>query len=366
MKTILGVLAVIGLAGVAAAEDPAPAVRPFRMGLSRWPADLTVESFLAAQAFAHEHGDIVSVPLTGGVPWPEALQGRLYAREMEDSLKYRPPAGKKLFVSITPLDGEHRQLAAYRGERENMALPREWAGLALNSPNVKKAYAAYALRVVQAMNPDYLALAVEANQLLSKEPARWAQFKELYADTYAAVKARRPRLPVFFTTDVLHLRGLAGGAEAAAQADAVADLMKRSDLFAMSLFPHLSPALPRPLPDDFLDFATTFGKPVAVAGCGFTSRDVPLDLLKVTLRGSDADQAQFLERLLQTAKRRHYEFVIHSAGTDYDRLCARLPPPLNEIALANAFTGLQAGDGQPKSALAVWTSWEKARFKSAR
>jgi hypothetical protein len=40
---------------------PAPATRPFLMGFTRWPSDLTIEGFLTAQDFAHAHGDIVSV-----------------------------------------------------------------------------------------------------------------------------------------------------------------------------------------------------------------------------------------------------------------------------------------------------------------
>jgi hypothetical protein len=56
------------------AEDP-PVVttRPFLMGFTRWPADLTPEGVQTAQEFAHQHGDVVSVMFIGGIPWPESL-----------------------------------------------------------------------------------------------------------------------------------------------------------------------------------------------------------------------------------------------------------------------------------------------------
>ena len=87
--------------------------------------------------------------------------------------------------------------------------------------------------------------------------------------------------------------------------------MQYSDLFAMSIYPHMSYDVPRPVPTDFFDFARQFGKPIAVSESGDTSRDVELKAFKLTLRGSEAGQQQFTQLLLQTAAR--------------DRLCLRDP-----------------------------------------
>src|SRR5262245_47864773 len=87
-----------------AADAPVPATRPFYLGFTRWPADLTPEGVRQAQDFAHAHGDIVSVMFIGGIPWPEARDNKPFSRDVETNLAYRPPAGKKLFLSISPLD----------------------------------------------------------------------------------------------------------------------------------------------------------------------------------------------------------------------------------------------------------------------
>ena len=92
--------------------------------------------------------------------------------------------------------------------------------------------------------------------------------------------------------------------------------MKQSDLFAMSVYPHMSYGVPRPIPADFLDFAPKFGKPIAVSESGMTSQDVELKSFKLTLRGSQADQKQFTEFLLKTALRDRYAFVITFATTE--------------------------------------------------
>lgn len=348
-----------------AAEPSAPETRPFHLGFTRWPADLTTEGIRQAVDFAHAHGDIVSVMFIGGIPWPEALEGRPFSKDVESNLAYRPPDGKKLFLSISPLDRDRKDLAPYWGEKDNLPLPGPWAGRALDSPEVRRAYLGFVLRAVDAMKPDYLAIGIESNVLLSKNRARWAALKELHRATYGAVKAKHPRLPVFFTTEVLHYRKLASEARDTDQEGEVADLLKHSDLFALSVYPHMTYDLPRPVPADLLDFAARAGKPVAVAESGMTSRDVALKAFGLTLRGSEADQRQFTELLMRVAARDRYEFVINFATTDFEKLCAKLPPPVDDLARIWAYTGLQTSAAEPKPALAVWDAWLQRPWRRA-
>lgn len=333
------------------------------MGFTLWPADLTLEGLVTAQDFAYAHGDIVSVTFLGGVPWPEAFSGKEFSQDIRDNLSYRPPAGKKLLVSISPLDKNRRRLAPYWGEKENLPLPKPWDKEPLNSPRVKKAFLNFVLRCIQGLHPDYLAIGMESNVLLSRDPSKWKQFKDLYRDTYAAVKKAHPGLPVFFTTDVLHYKKLARDAKHADQQKEVAELMRTSDLFAMSVYPHMSLDVPRPLPPDFFDFATRFKKPVAVSDSGMTSRTVALRTYGITLTGSDAAQVQFTKLLLATAARDGYEFVINFATTDSEKLVARLRSPLDDLARIWAFTGMQTSDKIPKPPLAIWDSYWKARYE---
>ena len=139
--------------------------------------------------------------------------------------------------------------------------------------------------------------------------------------------------------------------------------MKHSDLAALSIYPHMSYDVPRPIPAGMLDFAKTFGKPIAVAESGMTSRDVELKAFRLTLRGSEAEQKRFTEILLSTAARDRYEFVIVFATTDFDKLCAKLPPPIDDLARIWAYTGLQTGDLKPKPALATWERYLKAPYR---
>jgi hypothetical protein len=339
-----------------------PPTRPFYMGFTLWPADLSDEGVQTAQDFAYAHGDIVSIGLIGGIPWPEALDGKPFSKNVQDSLSYRQPGGKKLFLSISPLDKDRRGLAPYWGYKDNLPLPKPWDKEPLNSARVKKAYLSFVRRTVETMRPDYLAIGVESNVLLTREPAKWRQFKDLYRVTYHALKKAYPTLPVFFTTEVLHYKKLTKEAKGTDQEREVADLMKQSDLFAMSVYPHMSAELTRPVPGNFFAFATRFKKPVAVSESGMTSRNVPMRSYGIVLSGSDADQEQFTELLLKTAAREKYEFVINFATTDFERLVAKLRPPQDDLARVWAFTGMQTGDKKPKPAQALWDAYLRAKL----
>ncbi len=343
-------------------EYEGPASRPFAMGFTSWPADLTPEGVVTAKQFADAHGDIISVMFIGGIPWPQALEGKPFSKDVQDALADRPSGTKKLFLSISPLDKDRKGMAPYWGEKDNQPLPDPWDKEALNSPRVKKAFLNFVLHSVKTMRPDYLAIGVESNVLLSRDIAKWRQLKELHRETYTGVKKAYPKLPVFFTTEVLHYKRLARDAKQSEQEKEVAELMRYSDLFAMSLYPYMSLETPRPVPANFLDFATRFKKPVAVSESGMTSRDVPLKTYGITLIGSEAEQRNFTELLLKTAAREKYEFVINFAGTDSDRLVARLRPPMDDLARIWAFTGMQTSNGRPKPALPVWDGFLKAKY----
>jgi hypothetical protein len=331
----------------------AQGTRPFRMGFTPWPADFSVEGMQTSVNFANAHGDIVSIMMIGGIPWPEALDNKPFSSDVQQHLAYKPALGKKLFVSIAPLNPSRDGMAPYWGEHDNMPLPPEWANLAFNDPKVKKAFLGFCVRVVDAMHPDYLAIGVEDNVLLSKNPAKWAELKELHRDTYQALKLKYPALPVFFTTDVGHYLKFAAEAKDKDQDKEVGEMMAYSDLFAMSFYPYMNLDFATSTGQGFLDFAQKFKKPIAVSESGMTSRDVTLKSYNVTLTGSEDQQKSFAVFLLNTALHDKYEFVINFATTDFEKLVEKLPAG-GDAAMIWAYTGMQTSSLERKPALLIW------------
>ena len=193
-------------------DPPVPATRSFLMGFTRWPADLTMEGILTAQNFAHEHGDIVSVMFIGGIPWPEALAEEPFSQDVQNNMAYQPPAGKKLFLSICPLNMDRKGLAPYWGEKDNQPLPVPWSSYRLNSPEVKKAYPP--LRPARREDHE----AGLPGDRRGEQRAAVALGREMGGtDGTPSGDLRRceatvPDLPVCFTTEVLHYKKLASDA----------------------------------------------------------------------------------------------------------------------------------------------------------
>ncbi|MDZ7784573.1 MAG: hypothetical protein U5K56_17085 [Halioglobus sp.] len=101
-----------------------------------------------------------------------------------------------MFVSISPINQSRDGLADYRGESTHMGMPEGFRGKRFNDPEVKKAYLAYAEEVIRFDEPDYLAIAIEANELYFNNRSAWPDFVELYIETYSALKLRHPELPI--------------------------------------------------------------------------------------------------------------------------------------------------------------------------
>jgi hypothetical protein len=346
------VLLCVGFVPARAEEAVAPVSRPFRLGFTRWPSELSLHGIQQADEFLAQHADLVSIMFIGGIPWQEALDGRPFSQDVQKQLSYHRPNGYELLLSISALDQDRRRLAPYWGEKDNQPLPAEWAERPFNSPEVIEAFTRFALRSVEALKPDYLAIGIESNVLLSHDRKAWQDYKEFHRAVYDAVKKAHPQLPVFFTTEVNHYLKRAAEARGAPQREEVAELMKYSDVFALSCYPHMSYDTPWPIPDDYLAFARDLGKPIAVSETGMQSREVTVFNLK--LRGSEADQRQYYDVLLRTAQRDKYLFVVTFATTDFEKLVAQLPQQARDLALVWAYTGLQTSAGQPKPALELW------------
>ncbi|MEZ5667327.1 MAG: hypothetical protein R3F55_07825 [Alphaproteobacteria bacterium] len=351
-----------GVGGAAAAIVPgarsrADEARPFRLGVTRWPPDLTLAAVAAVDGFVARDCDMAAPMLYGGVPWTEAASGAPFAEGLRVELAYRPPAGHKLLLSLGPLDLLRRGMAPYWGERENMPVPPQFAGRSLDDPQVMASFAAFALRACEAMRPDWLAIGIELNALLSNAPQAWPALKALYRHGYAALKARFPDLPVCFTIEAQHYLGNADGADHPTQRRELLDLLQHSDLVAFSIYPHMSWATPRPLPDGYFDFAAELadaagGKPVAVTESGYTSRNVMIGA--IPLFGSPEEQERHVDLLLAAARRDRYAFVVNFASHDFEPLTARLPPAAQTLARIWTYTGLKRSDGADKPAMTPW------------
>lgn len=347
----------------APAQDLPPAsnrLHQTAMGFTPWPSDLTEAGVDRTYEFIHQHANLITHHFDGGVPWEEALKGERFPKHLREDWELRrsrTPEAFKSFVAVTPLDFDRTGLAlAWTKDGDNKPLSSDWASRALDDDRVKSAYLSYVERVIDYFEPDYLAIGIEANIMVSKTPKNWEAFLSLNEYIYTAIKTKHPNLPLFTTVQYEHLRGIEDESKkhAGKQRASVKTLMAHSDLMAISTyrFGHFHP---NPMSADFFDVAENFGKPVAIAEFGAMSS--PVKIFGARLPADEAGQSRFVAGILDYATRKQVPFVVNWVAIDFDPMIEKLPAPMDEIAKAWVHTGLQKADGRNKRALQIWDGY---------
>lgn len=328
-----------------------------RLGFSSWPTDFSFEGVDRAYAFIAENADIILQHLDAGVPWDPALARQAYPQKLLVEWQTRvdkTPDDMPIFLALTPLNFGRDGLAAdWTDAGEQQPLNADWSGRSFDDPAVIAAFTHYALSAVDQFDPAYLAIGIEANILITKDPSAWPAYLTLNAAVYDAVKAAHPDLTVFTSIQYEYLRGIGDDSKPNLdmQQPGVAALMEHSDLMALSTY-RFGTFHPNPMGPEFFDIALSFGKPVAIAESGATSRSFMMGLFPMP--SSESRQLDFVSGLLQGAQEHDMPFLINWVNVDYDGLLEHFPSELYDFGKVWVSTGLETYDGDPKPALEIW------------
>jgi hypothetical protein len=335
------------------------AARPFYMGFSPWPYEAT----LAAQDWVYDtiqtHGDIVSMHMEEGVPWPESYNNLPFSQEYQNEIQgrlNRLRSGKKVLLQINALNMGRNGLAPYRGTAPNQPLPAAWNGLELNSDSVRTAYRNYAIRMVEYFDPAYLQLGVEVNLLICNNSSVWPDYLSLLHATYDTLKQRFPSLPMGVSVFcVPYFPEWSSPDTLAPQLAGLDSLEQYADFIAFSIHPFMSGILCDTFPDNYLPrlFGLT-DKPVAVSECSYPAQY--LTIAGLPFNGTPEKQSRFISLLTQACADFNARFLIWFTARDYDTLWVNTLGSSPD-ALPWRDTGLYDELGRPRPAQAVWTGW---------
>ena len=251
-----------------AEATPSGPQRSFALGFTDFPHELSIAALLEAYAVIERDGDLAVLHLDGGVPWPEMLAGQPSPKPWRDEIEGKAgvvPPGHLVYLAVTPISGDRNGLALYRGESANEPLPAPWDGYAFDHPDVIEAYGAYVERLIELLDPDYLAYAIEANMLYDKRPDLWDGFLSLVQATYERLKAAHPSLPLVVTIQAEWFHHDPSG-----QTGAIQDLLPYTDMVAVSSYPFIDHPDPEAVPQDYFSAIASLApeKPFAIAETG--------------------------------------------------------------------------------------------------
>jgi hypothetical protein len=100
-----------------------------------------------------------------------------------------------------------------------------------------------------------------------------------------------------------------------------------------------------------------FKKPYAIVETNDTAERLPLPQAKVVLEGTPAKQEAYYRKLLATAQKHHFEFVISFIHQDYDALWEKIKASSPELFKAWRDCGLIDENGKARPAYAVWKTY---------
>ena len=363
------ILACVILAGCAGTSEKAPEPgdrairgdsRPFFMGFTPFPWEMTVEAVMDTGKFIVDNGDIISHHLEQGVPWVEAMDDKPFHENMMKDWKGRRDLSKnrKVFLSLTPLNEGRNNMELYRGKAEDMPIPDLFKGEAFDDPIVKKAYLNYCRRAADYFEPDYMAIGIEVNELFYNAPQMWPSFVELHKYIYTEMKKLYPQIPILFTIS-LHNMTNPSWEDREKQQDEIRKLMEFSDIAGISYYPFMAGQSERPI--ETLEWIRDFtDKPLAITESGFPAQDIILKSYGITIPGSPEKQKIYFETLLNMANRDSYLFVIAFLYRDYDALFGKIAAELEkrnlttDIFLVWRDCGMVDEKGEERPALGVW------------
>ncbi len=344
-------------------DPPPPVTRSFHMGFTNWPYAATVAAVDDTWAKIHAHGDMITIHLDQGVPWPEAFAGTPYPTSVEAELQSYTThiaPGKTIFLQVACLDNLRENMAGYWSNAGgNQPRPGVWATRTFSDVETATAYTNWMKDLIARYKPAYVNYAVEVTELAVKDPAEFAAYAVFAGRVYTALKVLHPSLPLFCSVALKS----PGSAEMATIAAGYATIAASNDVMAISAYPyaffsHPDRGDPANLPADWLSQVDAMapGKPIAFAETAWIAETLDVPTFGVHVVATAANQEAYVARLLAEADARNALFISWFCIVDYDTLWSTA---LGSDPLAQVWrdTGLYDGTVAARPSLATWDLW---------
>ncbi|WP_430816720.1 glycosyl hydrolase 53 family protein [Carboxylicivirga sp. RSCT41] len=330
--------------------------RQFEMGFSTWIYAPEIEALNNTYRFIADNGDIYCEHIDNSIPWNALINDQTLPAEFTDEIESRVTRKiqeKKLLVSVSLLNIDRDDLASdFDG-----SIPEYFS---LDDQHIEDAYYKHLAYIAQQLQPDYVNVAIEANELLINSPDKWNGYKRLMRSVRTRFKAEFPGIAISESM-TLHNLYKPEVADAGKYIDEVTDYMNTLDFASISFYPFFKGLTSKSDFQKAFDFLHThIDVPVAFSETSYLSEDLYLDNLKLSISGNEQEQDDYLQTLLCNAQERDYLYTIWWAHRDYDALWETFPDEVKEIGKLWLSTGIINEDGKEKQAL---SSWKKAYLK---
>ena len=357
----------LGLAALACASPPDTSAPPqtsafdetgTAFGFFPSPPEASTSSVLKHFGDLGQHADFILVQ--PNIPWEDFTAGSpaesQQLTDIRNQVLLAQQNGLEVAFVVDPLNGLNR--------REFFGLPADW-NPSFAAPEVREAFAGFALWITREFHPAYLGLASEINTYADAHPDDFPNYLSLYREMYESVKAESPATQVFVTFQWEDLNNLFPGAAEGRQPyqinwDQVEAFEPELDLWVISSYPFVAFPSGAQIPDDYYTpLLTRTSEPLAVAEGGYTSEPMG------PFPGTPQDQVDYLSAIHDQlgGRLRFWVYLLLSDFNQdsYSQAMQESGRSQEDVSTLGMFSavGLREESGEPKPALEVWD-----RFRS--
>lgn len=324
--------------------------RSFKMGVSSWPYAPTLDAVDDTYQFINSTTDIYSEHIDAQIPWNAWMNDLSLPNEFIENIDSRVSRinpNKELTVSVSLLNGLRNDLATdYDG-----TIPTY---ISFEDQAIEDAYFKHLEYITNRLNPNYLILSIEVNELLLSVPDKWNGYKALMSKIRIRIKERFPTLLIsesitlhnLFQPDVINPD---------LYVTEIVNYINMLDFVAISFYPFFKGLQNEQQFQEGFDFLhQKITKPIAFAETGHISEDLSVSTFDLFITGNQNEQKQYLETLLTNAQLKNYIYVIWWTHRDYNELWETFPEAdkdLGKLWLSNGFIN---EDGIEKKAFSSW------------
>jgi hypothetical protein len=326
--------------------------RNFKMGFTSWPYAATLGAQDSTYAFLQAEGDIYAEHIDDKIPWSAWINNTALPTAFTNNIlgrKNRKIAENQLLVSVSLLNNLRTDLA-----EDFNGLPPTYDSL--NQSSIEDAYVQHINYIVGELQPNYLLLAIEANELLINSPNLWESYKKLITNVRSRIKTAHPTVQLSESV-TLHNWYNPNALNSSLVREIQAYVNQNQDFVAISYYPffqQLENVDEYQKAFDFLHSQTN--KRIAFAETTQIAEDLIVSGLNLNILSSQGIQKDYLETLLLNAYREDYEFIIWWCHRDYDALWQTFPASVKDLGQLWRDSGLLDEDGQERAALSSWRS----------
>ncbi|PWN07635.1 hypothetical protein DDZ15_03420 [Rhodohalobacter mucosus] len=320
------------------------------MGFSTWPYAPSSESVSTTYQFIEDHSDIYSEHIDSEIPWNAWINDLPLPDgfiDLIESKKTEKLPGTELTVSVSILNNARADLAPdYDGSIPDY--------IDLNDTHIEDAYVKHLAYITRELNPDYLLIAIEVNELLKNAPEKWDSFKLLMDNVKTRISREFPALQIsesitlhnFYQPDVQIPEEYI---------QEVSDYANSMEFVGISFYPFFKGLNTADGFQNAFDFLhENIKRPIVFAETSHLSEDLSVESFNLFIPGNEPEQQEYLEVLALNAQEQEYGYVIWWAHRDYDELWETFPAEVRDLGELWISTGIINEDGAEKEAYTMW------------